>query len=339
MLNNILEKKHNWEYVSSVELTQEQKEKFWQTTLSGSKMPSLIKTPYTLLEDYNTPKSFSKTERERMNVGTLLEEPIIKHTKEFNDDAITLSNGKVISLRDIQIDKRTLISKDNSCFTLNIDGFIGSSLNDVDAVVEVKCTKATNIREVYNSYYAQCQYEMAFLNTDYCILLVALGRDLLNIQYCIIERNNEYIENLINKGLQFLAILNDQTPENLDILIAEQGMYNFIDNSNVEKIVLEGDLEQHVESLYNIKENIKVLEAQEKKLKQDLIDHFGNKKLEASNGSLTLKYTTNPGKEVFEKNILLNDLRNLYNISIDESKYLKVGASYTTISVSKKKGK
>lgn len=170
------------------ETTLEQKQDIWTNRMSGSQVKRVFSDALNLYKEKigeKEPIDLSKTKvAERLEMGNIMEPIIVERAKD------------IFGL-DIKVDKDTFESTDDEWFTANIDGYIGTDINNISEIIEIKNTTETNNEKLVSRYRLQIAYYMWFFNAK-SAKLIALknGHELEAIH---IARDEEFELEMLNK--------------------------------------------------------------------------------------------------------------------------------------------
>ena len=160
----------------------------------------------------------------------------------------------------------------------NLDGYLLSSPTDVYAIVEFKTTSERNYLQwkdenLPSQYYLQIQWYLYVTNCKKCYLAFLIGNNKFNVT--IIERNNEVIEQMVEKANYFWKNFiekkvppapsgDDSSKEILDKMYkAEEGKEIILENKLVDSVKTILDLKKKVtEMTQEIESNQQLIKAE-----------------------------------------------------------------------------
>lgn len=257
-------------------LSDEQKKDIWKNKISGSQIKRIVTEPDIVWQE-------KKGVIEPFNPGI---NPIIADKMwmgNFQEDNI-IKMAMVKYGLDIKIDKDTFQSDDYPLRTANIDGYIGTDINNIDYIIECKNTTTENVAELVERYKYQLKYYTSFFNAKKggIFLFLVNGWQLIKYELPANIQDMEEIENIL---LDFEeAMLMDMMPEPIEEEKVE-----------VESIGEEHQLTEKIKLLLEAKDQISIWSETEQRLKEEILlykdgkfkinSDFGNlNKIEATKG-------------------------------------------------------
>ncbi len=186
----------SWVAVKETELTETEKQKYWQTTISGSQLRRLLDSPVTLYEEkvFGKKMFFSDHILAAMAFGTEMESKIVEHLP------------KDLPYK-IKVDKRTFIpdQEENQRLSCNIDGFlIDKESEETIGIFEAKCLKSGLIEQVKKDYYPQIQYYLWFFALPFAVLGF-FNKETNLYSYLKIDADRDYQSHLMDQVFKFIT--------------------------------------------------------------------------------------------------------------------------------------
>lgn len=296
-------------------LDHEEKEAYWSSTLSGSKMISLLRDPFNLLMNYLDKNQivFTEQQQEKMRAGTDLEEYVRQRWVERYSPNPSIIGDTI---------KSTFTKKfEGYEFTANIDGWL----------LEIKCSEEIDIEKVAKFYMPQIQYYMWFFDVD--LWHLALFSNGWELQTKVIQRDNDYIGNMVDLMLQFMEAY---TTKNRLFVFDNP----FAKEEDPNKITLGKDdidinLSAMIGELFEAKEMVDKYEAVIGNIKQKLFDRFENQsvKISLDYGSVSLSNSEVKGT-IDYKTLVKEKLKDLPEEEIE--RYRKDGRTQKNMRVTSK---
>ena len=176
--------------------------------------------------------------------------------------------------------KYTFQSIVNPFQVANVDGLLHSETLG-SGVLEIKTanlnqSKKWEDNQVPATYYAQVQHYMSVLDLNYAYIVCMLGNRII---WRYIERNEEYITNLVNVEREFAESLKlDKYPKELSGFGDEGASLLSVYKKN-EGEVTDDTFAPIFEQLDSIKEGIKALEEEKDALSNRIKERIGDKKV------------------------------------------------------------
>lgn len=258
--------------------TNEQLKQLHKQYISGSQVNEILNRPWDNLRMlFDEPKLDDPyahiTDRETVLArGKLMESYIFEMAKQAFPN----------ELQDMQTDKHTYHIQDTP-FAFNIDGYIGTDINNVQAVVEIKTTRERDaLKMLDKGWLDQIKFYCLCLNTTKAYLIGLYASDL---QLTTLEFKPEELLELKAKLLDYhkikLEVLKSRDFTRLDYL------RNGIEKENLPRFEIEADDNERLEVFEAISEKVVL----EKQLKKE-IETFKNSMKQIYGKSIV--YWTNP---------------------------------------------
>ena len=173
-----------------------------------------------------------------------------------------------------------------------------------NAILECKTAgeymgKEWGINELPPSYYFQLMHYIAVLNLDRAYIAVQIGMS--DFKFLTVERNDEVIEQLIEKEKQFWECVQTRMPPLPPVPLIEE---------KEEEIKLKPSLANRIRLLKDTQKHIKAMKQIEEEIKQEIKDNMHEYTKGLFEG-LKLSYKTQT-KETFNKNKFKEENPELY---------------------------
>lgn len=262
-------------------INQEKEPEKWlelrQTGIGGSDAGAIMG-----MNEYSSPLTIflqkkgqtQSIDSEVLRWGHILEDPIRKEVEKNFNVKVSVVEGMYTS-------------NENSFMNANLDGLIegtvtvGNKTVSGEGGLEIKTTNGNGFgdNEIPDSYYCQCQHYMAVTGLEW-FLLAAFFKNSCTIVYYIINRDDEFIQSMIDKEKEFWEEFVQK-----DVYPAPTGASNENDIVKTlpisENIQLDDDLIDVVQTERDIDSQIKELKKQQDILKNQILLALHK----ASNGS------------------------------------------------------
>jgi predicted phage-related endonuclease len=239
-----------------------------KTGVSSSKIDAILnKSRYrTALEQYlldtkQITETLTETSRQKVEMGKIME-PIIKDLVE-----------KALNVQ-LTVDKNRYAHDELPRFTVEFDAIDYNNR----VVYEFKNTEKDE-KSIRETYYPQVQFAMYIINfkkARICYL-----RNGWELNYIDIDRDDNFIEHMIEAGKYYVSCLDNQIEPDLEYLDSIADKINFYrgEQNTLKGVGVELDLTQDdIDLLYqwkDIKSQIDALEFEEQKIKGILSEKYG----------------------------------------------------------------
>lgn len=181
--------------------------------------------------------------------------------------------------------------------------------------------------EVPAQYYAQCQFYM--LCTGLLIWYIAIKRDNAELYVIRIERDEEYIQSMLQAVIEFWKHVLDKTPPEIDGSYSTQqtinAMYPAEDAADTKDnpVYITSDITEMLESMKMLDESIHALETQKEALISTIKDWMKDNTY-AQGERYKLRWNVVRGRKSIDTKRLQAEMPEVYE------KYLKQGSDYRT---------
>ena len=240
-------------------LDEESKKIIWNTCISGSQIKRMFYNMKSFLMEKQTvgvEQVFSEKANEKMEMGKIMER-VIRDTASKKWDL------------NIQYSPDTYALVENPFFTANIDGYIVRADNSIE-IVEIKNTEETDIEKLYDYYKYQIQYYMWFFNAK-SARLIGLSNG-WHLQQLVVGRDEALIGEILNRANAIAKALKTG-------VLDENYFNNEVEEKDAKGIdirYMEGEMEQKLDKLFELKNEVAEKEEIIKAWEQELKDLYAN---------------------------------------------------------------
>ena len=269
------------EFVKSLGVLDEDGKKIiWNTCISGSQIKRMFYNMRSFLMEKKTvgvEQFFSDKANEKMEMGRIME-AVIRDTasKKWN--------------LNIQYTPDTYALIANPMFTANIDGFIKHEDGSLE-IIEIKNTEEEDIEKLYDYYKYQIQYYMWFFNAK-SARLIALSNG-WHLQQKLVERDEQLQHDILERANAISKALStgelDERFFNTEVTEDAKG---------IEIKYMEGEMEQKLDKLYDLKNEVAEKEEIIKAWEQEIKDLYASEtdKVILATGKCNYSLTTSERK-------------------------------------------
>ena len=270
------------EFVQSLgNLDEDGKKVIWNTCISGSQIKRMFYNMKSFLMEKQTigvEQIFSDKANEKMEMGRIME-AVIRDTASKKWDL------------NIQYTPDTYALKANPMFTANIDGFIKNADGSLE-IVEIKNTEETDIEKLYDYYKYQIQYYMWFFQAK-SARLIALSSG-WHLQQLVVKPDEQLQFDILDRANAICkAIKTGELDEKYFNTELEEK-----DAKGVDIRYMEGEMEQKLDKLFELKNEVAEKEETIKALEQEIKDLYANEaeKVILATGKCNYSLTTSQRK-------------------------------------------
>lgn len=181
--------------------------------------------------------------------------------------------------------------------------------------------------EVPSQYYAQCQFYM--LCTGLLIWYIAIKRDNHELYVIRIERDEEYIQSMLQAVIKFWECVQSKTPPEIDGSYSTQQTINVLypaenaEDTKDDPVPIPETISEALDAVKGIDEQIKALEVLKNARISTIKEWMGNNTVAIGN-TYKLTWSVVSGRKTIDTKALEKDHPDIYE------KYLKQGNSYRT---------
>ena len=215
------------------------------------------------------------------------------------------------------------VQRSNKSYYLNeypfLIGHIDRKLVGIKAGLECKTTSAFNKTdyengEIPSTHYAQCQHYM--LVTGWDKWYIATKRDNREFHWALVNRDDEYIQILLEKELEFWDRVQNRVPPIIDGSESTSETVRTLngiteDTEYDPPKTIDSNIEESIEIVNSIDEQIKVLEQSKKAYTNSIINWMGNSTYASSN-DWAIDYKPIKGRTTFNSAQFKKDHPDIY---------------------------